>query len=211
MRKIWFLLLALLPMIGKAKEGDWGYAQVNFIKVSLADKWSILSRSQITFRDDFSELYFWYADAGLAYSFAPAWRAELAFRHAEWDFGGGWLQEERPMLNLDWFGNVKGVKLNNRARVEYRHYTWRKDDWRFRNRFRAEFPWKLAGISPFIEEELFYGYNRGAIEMNWLSAGVQYKPAKRVKLKVGYRWIAIRAGNEWENRNQLVTGLALFF
>lgn len=211
MRKL-LLLLILLPTLGKAVEGDWGYAHVNFIKASLADKWSILSRSQITFRDNFSELYFWYADAGLAYSITPAWRTEIAFRHAEWDFGDGWLQEERPMLNLDWFGKFKDIRLNNRARLEYRHFTWDKDDdWRFRNRFRADFPWKIVGISPYLEEEFFIGYNSGTVEMNWLSAGLQIKPAKRLKLKAGYRWIAIQVNEEWENRNQLVTGLALFF
>lgn len=213
MRKLLLLLTALFPIIGSAAEGDWGYAHVNFIKIGLAEKWSILSRSQVTLRDDFSEFYFWYADAGLAYSLTPAWRAELAYRHAEWNFGNGWLVEERPMANLDWFGRVKGVKLNNRARIEYRRFEWaREDDWRFRNRIRAEFPWQFIGISPYLEEEFFIGYNRGALEMNWLMAGLQIKPMKRVKLKAGYRWIAIRVFNDsWENRNQLVTNISLFF
>lgn len=212
MRKLLLILAALLPLAGNAEEGDWGHAQINFVKIGLTEKWSVLSRSQVTLRNDFNDFYFWYADAGLAYSFHPAWRAELAFRHAEWNYGSGWLQEERPMFNLDWFGKVKNIRLNNRVRFEYRDYDWAKqNDWRFRNCFRADFPWQLIGISPFVEEEIFYGFNSGTIEMNWLSGGLQFKPAKRVKLKAGYRWIAIRIGDQWENRNQLITGLALFF
>ena len=155
MRRILRLLAILLPLAGNAKEGDWGYAHINFIKLSLAENWSILSRSQLTFRDDFNDFYFWYADAGLAYSLNRAWRVELAYRHAQWDFGGGWKDEYRPMANLDWFGEVHGIRLNNRARIEYRYFDWsRKEDWRFRNRIRAEFPWKIAGISPFVEEDV---------------------------------------------------------
>ncbi len=211
-RRFLAALALLVPLLGTAAEGDWGYAQINFVKAGLTEKWSVLSRSQVTLRDDFSELYFWYVDAGLAYSLAPAWRVELAYRHAEWNFGSGWLTERRPMVNLDWMGKAKGVRLSNQTRLEYRDFQWaRETDWRFRNRTRADFPWEVLGVSPFLEEEFFVGYNRGALEMNWLSAGLQVKPFNGVKLKAGYRWIAIRVGDQWENRNQLVTGLALFF
>lgn len=204
--------LILLPVLARAIEGDWGYAHINFAKISLSEKWSILSRSQVTLRNDFRDLYFWYADAGLAYSITPAWRTELAYRHAEWDFGGGWLIERRPMVNLDWFGNAKGIRLNNRSRMEYRDFKWDKEtDWRFRNRTRIELPWQVMGISPFFEEEFFYGFNRDAMEMNWLTTGLQFKPMKGVKLKTGYRWIAIRVNDDWENRNQLTTNFSLFF
>jgi len=212
MRRALLLLAVLLPLACGAEESDWGYAHINFIKVSLAEKWSILSRSQVTFRDDFNDFYFWYADAGLAYSFSPAWRMDLAYRQASWNFGDEWMDEFRPMLSLDWFGKVNDIRLNNRARFEYRYFDWeREEDWRFRNRTRADFPWKIIGISPFLEEEFFVGYNRGTVEMNWLTGGIQFKPATRVKLKAGYRWIAIRVGSQWENRNQLLTGISLFF
>ena len=47
--------------------------------------------------------------------------------------------------------------------------------------------------------------------LNWLMAGLYAKPTKTIKLKAGYRWIRIRVGSKWENRNQLVTGLAWVF
>ena len=213
MRRFPRLLLALLlPVSSFSAEGDWGYAHINFIKFSLTEKWSVLSRSQVTWRDDFNDFYFWFIDAGLAYSITPAWRAELAYRQAAWNIQDEWLDENRPMANLDWFGRVKGVKLNNRARLEYRHYDWaREDDWRFRNRTRADFPWEAAGLYPYLEEEFFVGYNRGQLEMNWLTGGVQFKASGRLKLRAGYRWIAIQVNDRWENRNQLVTTLVLLF
>ena len=209
------MAIALLPILSSAEEGDWGFAEVNFIKASLNDDFSVLSRSQFTWRDDFNDFYFWFADAGLAYSINPSWRIELAYRHAYWRFGD-WVQERRPFVGANWSGTYNGIRLSNLARLEYRDFQWdRDDDFRFRNGTRAEFPWEIlpGGIKPFLEEEFFYGNNRESIEMNWVTGGVYCKPAKGVKLKAGYRWIAIRVGAEgkWENRNQLVTGVALFF
>jgi hypothetical protein len=204
----------LSPLLSKAAEGDWGYAHINFIKKTLNEDWAILSRSQVTLSDDFDEFYFWFIDAGLAYSITPAWRIEGAYRHAVWKISDEWEEEQRPMINLDWFGKVKDTKLSNRARLEYRYYTWDKqNDFRFRNRTRAEFPWEVlpGGIKPFIEEELFIGKNSGKLEMNWVTGGLYWKGSKPFKLRAGYRWFAIRVNNEWENRNQLVTSLSLYF
>lgn len=204
----------LAPHFASAAEGDWGYAQINYFKKTLNEDWSVQSRSQVTLRDDFDEFYFWFIDAGLAYSISPSWRIEAAYRHAVWNISDEWEVERRPLINLFWSAKPKDIRIQNQARLEYRYYTWDKqNDFRFRNRTRLEFPWEVlpGGIKPFIEEELFIGKNSGKLEMNWVTTGLYWKGSKPIKLKVGYRWFAIRVNNEWENRNQLVTGLAMFF
>lgn len=196
-----------------AVEGDWGYAHINYVKINLTEEWSFLHRSQIAFRDDMSDLFFGFADAGLGYKFHPAWRVDGVYRRAWIEPGDTWLIEDRPLVNLTWFGKIGDARLMNRSRVEFRLYRWdREDDIRFRNETRLDLPWGIWGIKPYFEEEFFWGYNRGDFEMNWLTGGITYKPAKSVKLKLGYRWIYIRNfQGAWENRNQLVTGINLFF
>ena len=205
----------LLPLTSFAGEGDWGAAEVNFVKISLPDDFSLISRSQFIWRNDFSEFYFWFVDAGLAYSITPAWRLELGYRHAWWKFGE-WQQERRPFVGATWSKKINGTRLTNHARLEFRDFQWdRREDFRVRNSIKAEFPWVVlpGGIKPFIEEEFFYSRNRSDFEMNWLTGGLYFKPAPKIKLKAGYRLITIRAGvdSQWENRNQIVTGLALLF
>jgi hypothetical protein len=211
---LWFALLGALLTSWSAypEEGDWGYAHNVYIKKSLTEKWSLLSRSQFALRDDMSEFFFGYADVGIGYKFHPDWRVDGVYRRVWFRPGGDWLTEDRPLINLTWFGKIKAARLSNRIRVEFREYQWdKKDDIRFRNETRLELPWELFEIKPYFEEEFFYGRNSEQIEMNWLTGGLYYKPAKQIKLKIGYRWIYIRLGDEWENRNQLVTGLNLFF
>jgi hypothetical protein len=207
-------LLLAAPAITPAAEGDWGAAHIFYVKKALAGNWSAITGAQLTWRDDMSDFYFIYADAGLAYKFHPNWIVEAVYRQGWWEISDQWEVENRPLFNLKWIDTFDGIRIENQARLELRFYDWDKDDdLRFRNRTRMEFPWEVipVGIKPYLEEELFIGKNSGELEMNWLMAGLYYKPTKQLKLKAGYRWIAIRAGNQWENRNQLVTGLALIF
>jgi hypothetical protein len=208
------LLFALMACPGFAKEGDWGYAHIFYIKKALSSHWSAISGSQLTWRDDFSDFYFAYADAGIGYKLHPGWSIGAIYRQGWWKIGEEWETERRPLVNLTWSGAWEHIRLSNQARIEFRDYQWNKeDDIRIRNRTRIEFPQELfpGGVKPFVEEEFFYGGNRKKIEMNWLTAGLYFKATHSVKLKAGYRWIAIIAGSEWENRNQLVTGMAVLF
>ena len=209
-----FLLIALSPLCSIAEKGEWGYAHINFLKKKLDDNWSAYTSSQVTFRNDMSDFYFAYIDAGLEYKLNPAWRISAAYRQGWWKVQDEWERESRPLINLTWSGKIKAIRMTNRSRLEFRYYEWDKsDDIRFRNRTRIEFPWEVlpGGIKPYLEEEFFYGKNREKIEMNWLMAGLYCKPTEHIKIKTGYRWLAIHVGDEWENRNQLVTGLILLF
>lgn len=206
--------LFLLPVAVNAVEGDWGFAHNNYVIVSLNEKWSVLHRSQLTLRDDMSDLFFGFADIGVGYKFLPGWRVDGVYRRAWIEPGDKWLIEDRPLINLTWSGNLKDARISNRHRIEFREYRWdRKDDIRYRNETRIDLPWQIlpGGIKPYLEEEFFWGRNNGKVEMNWLSGGVYCKPTPQMKLKLGYRWIYILAGDEWENRNQLVTGLNFYF
>jgi hypothetical protein len=207
------LLTVLLPLCSIA-DGNWGYAHINFLKVKLTNDWSAYTSSQVTWRDDMSDFYFYYVDAGLSCKINPNWQIGGAYRYASWDIQDNFEREDRPLINLTWSAKPKGISIANRARMEFRYYDWdKKDDIRYRNRTRIEFPWEVlpGGIKPYLEEEVFYGRNSGKVEMNWLMAGLYCKPTEHLKIKAGYRWFAIRIGDEWENRNQLVTGLILLF
>ena len=217
MRRPYALLLAatlVAPPICKAVEGDWGYAHNNYVIVSLNEKWSLLHRSQATMRNDMSDFFFGYADIGVGYKVLPDWRLDAVYRRAWIRPADKWLIEDRPLFNLTWFGTINDAHISNRSRIEFREYRWnKKDDIRYRNETRVDLPWEILpfGIKPYFEEEFFWGRNAGEIQENWLTGGLYCKPGKGTKLKLGYRWVAARVGDEWENRNQLVTGLNFYY
>lgn len=184
-RKI-LIFIFLFSLAARSEEGDWGFAHNNYVIKKLTAKWSFLHRSQFALRDDMSDLFFGYADAGAGYKFHPDWRIDLVYRRVWIQLGETWRIEDRPLINLTWFGTLGDARLTNRSRLEFREYRWdKKDDLRFRNETRLELPWSFAGLKPYFEEEFFYGWERRAIEMNWLSAGLSFKPKSNVKLKIG--------------------------
>lgn len=217
MHKLFAFVVALLlfPLAAGARSLDWGSTHDLVVRASLTEKWSIYSSAQAVLWNDFSDLFFGYVDLGVGYRFHPAWRAEIAYRRGWVKPADDWLVENRPLANLTWFGKVKDIRLSNRSRIEFREYTWiKKDDIRLRNRTRAELPWAVLPfeIKPYFEEEFFYGKNSEHIEKNWLTGGLYYKPSKQVKLRLGYRWIAVRSKtSDWKNINQVVTALILSF
>lgn len=208
------LLALLLSLVADAKDLDWGVRFDGNIRASLNEQWSVYSTAGSIVWSDFSGKA-WYVDLGVGYRFHPAWRAEVAYRELRLDSPDYWLTERRPLINLTWSDQIKDIRLSNRSRVEFREYAWdKKDDIRLRNRTRAELPWAVLPfeIKPYFEEEFFYGKNSAHIEKNWLTSGLYYKPSKQVKLRLGYRWIAVRSNTSgWKNINQVVTAVILSF
>jgi hypothetical protein len=208
------ILTLILPFAAGAKSLDWGTTHDLFVRAALNEKWSIYSSAQAVLWNDFSDVFFGYVDLGVGYKFHPAWRVEAAYRKAKVKPADDWLTEHRPLVNLTWFDTIEDIRLSNRSRIEFRDYSWtKKDDIRFRNRTRAELPWTVLpfGIKPYFEEEFFYGKNSARIEKNWLTGGLYYTAPKHAKLRLGYRWIAVRTSSEWHSINQIVTALVVSF
>ena len=214
LRVFFVFLFLLLPVWAESyDEYEWGSAHNLFIKKTINERWSILSRSLFTTRDDFDDTFFATADLGVGYSFSKKIRASVAYRHAWFRPGDEWLEENRPLINLSIFQKWGAYRITNRSRMEFRFFDYKDDDLRFRNELRIETPWQIPGIplKPYFEEEFFFSKNAEKIDMNWLTAGLYYKPAPRVKLKCGYRWYTQELGGEWRNRHMLVTAMNFYY
>lgn len=204
------ILLRASPLFATVDSG----ASYNFLfKVGLNKDWFIISRSNLASRDDFSDSFFRYTGAGLGYQLTESWSLRGGYRRAWIQLQDNWLPEDRFYLEGFYTTNLDTYRLTNRSRIERRTFDYREDDVRLRNETVIEGPVGLLGerIKPYLEEEFFYSKKADRFEANWLGGGVAWRPAKGVKLKLGYRWNRFRVGDEWRNRHVLVTGLNLFF
>jgi len=211
-----FLLIILhtLVFLSPARAWDWGNSNNLFIKKTLNDRWSIVSRSLFTSRDDMSDIFFGIADIGLRYKVVDWLSVDGVYRGAWFESSAGWEYENRPLININLGKKFGGFFLSNRSRFEFRIYADdRQDDIRYRNEIRIITPFELTKwkLIPYFEEEFFYGYKDGEINMNWLTGGLRYNINKNTKVKLGYRWQTQKLGGTWKNRHVLVTGLLIFF
>lgn len=215
-RSFYVALLAVLATVPGVypKEGNWIYRQDLAATVPLHNGYTLHSRSAVLLDDNMSELNSVFTGLNLGYRLFSHWRAELGYRHVWIDTRGENRAERRSQAALAWSNISKEWKIGNRSRLELRDYNWeRKDDLRFRNRTDVMVPLiqMLGNFRPYVEEEFFIGKNSRKFEQNWLTAGLSVKAKDEMFIKAGYRWIAIRGADQWENRNMLVANLSLNF
>ena len=192
---------------------DAGGSHNLLLKASISDDWFVISRSNLATRNNFGDEFLAYIGASLGYQITPRLSLRLGYRRAWFRFGEDWQPENRAMLEGYFADRLNGFRFTIRLRAEGRYFDWRDDDIRLRNEITVEAPWKLTSLAlqAYLEQEIFYSTNGGRFEANWLGGGLAWRPAQGVKLKLGYRWNRFRAGDNWANRNVLVTGINLFF
>ena len=204
-------LFSIAPPVVAGQDAGGSYNLL--VKASISDRWFVISRSNMASRNNFGDNFLAYTGGGLGYQLDPRLSLRAGYRRAWFRFSDRWQPEDRAYLEAYFADHLNGFRVTNRARVELRFFDWRDDDVRLRNELTLESPWVLTPmkLSPYAEEEVFYSLNDGRFEANWLGAGLAWRPADGVKLKLGYRWNRYRAGDDWANRNVLVTGVNLFF
>jgi opacity protein-like surface antigen len=209
----WALWLPLVQVPTSMAAQDAGGSYNLLLKKSLNEDWFLISRSNLASRDNFGDNFLGYTGLGVGYQLAPNFSLRVGYRRAWFRFSDDWQPENRGYLEGYFAERIDGFRVSNRARVEFRRFDWRDDDVRLRNELAIEAPWSLTPLrlKPYLEEEVFFSTRAGRVEANWLGGGLAWRPAKGVKLKLGYRWNRFRVGDDWNNRNVLVTGVNLFF
>lgn len=208
-------LLALLSLASIVTYAERPWASVNELVLvhKFNPKWKMLSTSRVRFGEDFNTFNMWFADAGLYYRFHKNFDFGAAFRYLEYRIADEWVGEYRPMIQGHFYAKPFDISIRNRCRLEFREYDFnRDDDHRFRNQLRAEFPWGIGPVKPYLEDEIFYGFNAEKINTNWLTGGIYFKPGDKTKMRLAYRWNAVRkSSGEWVSANELYLALIQSF
>jgi opacity protein-like surface antigen len=191
---------------------DNGVSTNLLIKAKISDKWFIISRSNLASRE-VDDNFFAFTGVGLGYQFNKKWSLRGGYRRAWFRPKDEWLVENRPYVEAYYARMFGGFRFSSRSRFEFRTFDYKENDVRFRNCFNLDLPWKISPLKlqPYIEEEFFYSFDNERIDMNWLGFGLSWKPAKGVKLKLGYRWNYFRIGDDFQNRHVLATGINFYF
>jgi opacity protein-like surface antigen len=206
------LSLLLFTSAGMA-ERDSGASHNLLIKAPITDDWFVISRSNIGYRDGHSDRFLGFTGAGLGLQLTDQWSLRAGYRRVWFRPQDEWLDEDRLYAEAYYAKRFDTLRFSSRSRFEFRFFDYRDNDVRFRNEFVIESKRPIPGtpLTAYLEEEFFYSTNDDRFEANWLGAGVAWRPADGVKLKIGYRWNRFRVGDEWRDRDTLVTGINLFF
>ncbi len=213
-------MLVLLTIVGGncfgSTDGNAEYWQGIGLDFNMDKDWKITVREELRLGKSGDDPYLYNTDIGLVYKGLADWLdVSLNFKKEfERDSLGKFRRENRPHLNLMFKGELCGLKVGNRARLEFRDKKKTEDIWRFRNRFVINLPFTLTkyNLQPYIADEIFINLGESTVKHNRFVAGLSFKLSENIKTNVYYMYkSSMSASSGWIDTNVIGTSVVFVF
>lgn len=217
MKRANFMALALIlltPLVTLAyDDGDFQVWNTDDQEIKLNDKLKLFTQEEFRFGDDAGNLYYQHYEIGLSYPVNNSLDISLAYRHVLEKKNGEFKTENEPNINAILKWQMCDFKLSNRFRLEYRHFDYTTDMWRFRNMLTLRFPWKFTKleIQPYLADEVFFVSKGTGLNTNRAYAGLSFSLFKNFKADLYYMMQSTKSKYKWTAVNVLGTKLKLIF
>ena len=213
-------VFVLLTIIGGtcfgSTDGNAEYWQGIGLDFNLDEYWKITVREELRLGKSGDDPHLHNTDIGLVYKGFGDWLdVGLNFKKEyERDSSGKFRRENRPHLNLTLKGQLYGLKVADRSRLEFRDKENTEDIWRYRNKFTINLPFTLTkyNLQPYISDEIFINLGESTIKQNRFSAGLSFKLKENVKTNVYYMYkSSMSSSSGWIDTNVIGTNVVFVF
>jgi hypothetical protein len=213
------LLIAGLVLILAANahaydDGDFQVWNTDVEEIQLKKDLKLAFEQEFRWGDNASEFYYQHYDVGLFYDLNKYWSVGGGYRHVLNKSKGKFLVENEPYVVATFASQFSGFKYDDRSRLEYNHFDYKDDTWRYRNKLTIKTPWKFTKLEfqPFVSDEIFILFDDGQrLSENRATAGLVMNITKNLKGEVYYMFRSVKSGVKWVDTNVLGTKLKLSF
>ncbi len=125
-----------------------------------------------------------------------------------------WREEDMPNVNVTLKLDLWKFKFDDRNRIEFRHFRYKKDNVRYRNKFGIKLPFDFAKIkiSPYASDEIFVSSDGTGYNENRFFTGTEFELTKYVKADLYYMLKNSRIREDkWSCANVLGTKVKIAF
>lgn len=216
--KVIVLAVAILWMCNNAHAYDNGDFQIwntdsEDVKVYKNVKFSM--EQEFRYGKNVSELYYQHYDFGTVFSFDKMLDLGFSYRQVfERQHNKKWREENQPNINATLKFNLWKFKFDDRNRIEYRHFRYKEDIIRYRNKFSIKLPLEFEKIkfSPYSGDEIFISSDSTGFNENRFVSGVEFELTKNAKFDIYYMFKENKVkGNKWNNTNVLGMKVKILF
>jgi hypothetical protein len=198
-----------------ADEGSFEYwAHVDF-RVPINEQWYLTVEERLTFGDDAGRLTDQQPVATITYGGLADWLTiGVGFREVLTRDGDEWLAEQRPEFNVTVRGELFGLDVADRSRLEYRDREGREDVWRYRNKVTIVPPMTFTPrkIQPYVADEVLINLDEQDLNEQRLYGGFYIPLHEQGRLELYYFWrLTEQDDNSWHDTNVLGTFLHIRF
>jgi len=194
-------------------DGDFQVWHTESQEKKLNDKFKISIEEEFRWGDNAGELFYHHYEPGLTYAANKHLDISLKYRQIYDKKKGKFKEENQPNLNVALKGDFFGFSLEDRSRLEYRHFDYQPDSWRYRNKFTTKLPWKFTKfeIQPYIADEIFVNFYNTSFTKNRLYAGLGINLAKNIKAELYYMLESSQSTHIWTDVNVFGSKLKIVF
>lgn len=166
------------------------------------------------FGDDARELFYQHYEWGVVYGFDR--RLDLGFNYRQvYDkYKHKFREENRPHVNAIAKLDIWKFRFEDRNRLEYRHFRYKEDSVRYRNKFTLKYPFDFRTIkaAPYLSDEIFVSSDGTGFNRNRFYSGLETGLTKYVKTDIFYLLQSSRvSGSKWRAANVLGMKLKIIF
>ena len=215
-KKLSFMLVGLVLLLSiKAYAYDNHDFQVwntDVEELKVDNRTKIALEEEFRWGDNASQFYYHHYDLGLSYAPRTYLNVGGGYRQVYELKSGIFRPEEEPYLTVTLLGSLKGFNFDDRNRLEYRHFNYQADTWRYRNKFTVKLPWKCTRmqVQPYVSDEVFIGFGTiSRFSENRFFSGLSFNLAKNIKTEVYYMLRCTKGIDMWIDSNVLGIKLKL--
>lgn len=208
------MVLALALKLYAFDNGDFQIWNTEVEELQLNKDLKLAFEQEFRWGNNASEFFYQHYDAGLFYNLNKYWSVGGGYRHVLNKNKGKFLVENEPYLVASFASQFAGFKYDDRSRLEYNHFDYKDDTWRYRNKLTIKAPWKFTklGIQPFVSDEIFILIDDGQrLNENRAYAGLALNITKNIKGEIYYMLRSTKSSNKWTEANVLGTKLKISF
>ena len=217
MRRMIFWVIGLVLMTGSLcfayDNGDFQVWHTENQEFKINKKTKIVLEEEFRFGDDAGDFTYHHYDVGFVYSLNMHLDLAINYRQVYEKKKGDFKEENRPHINATLKYDFYGFKLDDRSRLQYRHFDYQPDFWQYRNKLSIKFPWKFTKleIQPYLADEIFLDFQNKAFSRNRFYCGFTMNLTKNVKAEIYYLLQSSRSTNNWAEAHVLGTKIKLVF
>lgn len=209
----------LLVLCGRAysyDDHDFQVWNTDTQELKINKKLKVALEEEFRWGDNANIFYYHHYDLSAMFTVNKYLSVGGGYRHIYELKNGKFKLENDPFMVATIAVEGYGFSLESRNRMEYRHFDYQDDSWRYRNKFTLKFPWKFTRleIQPYIADEIFVVFGEGIksdMNQNRLSAGFGVKLTKNIKAELYYMLVSSKSSDIWKDSNVLGTKIKLNF
>ncbi|MCX5668778.1 MAG: DUF2490 domain-containing protein [Candidatus Omnitrophica bacterium] len=209
-------ILSLLPIfkLYAYDDGDFQVWNTESEELKIGEDSKVVLEQEFRWGGSAKEFYYQHYDVGFFYNLQKYLNVGGGYRYVLSKSGDKFLVENEPYVAATLLWDIAGFKFDDRSRLEYNHFDYKDDTWRYRNKFTVKAPWKFTKleIQPYLSDEIFILFDDSQrLNTNRFSVGLGMTITKNLKGEIYYMLQDTKNSGKWTDINVLGTKLKLSF